>query len=308
MRDEFVMIGRSSVAPVCLITKADCSHVDGSLFVPYDHVNMRLWVPTETMEKFIAWDLEREHGDLGLKSSARKPPLSDLGKSLLLNRDSYPVETLVSDIAARSYQNIGMARARLDLVHEMESVDGLLARKEQLPATIVALFDCGLKAIEAQPADCREIALKALASAARYDDGESVNDLIEQLQGLQIPGIRSGEEIVEASRGWLVDIMVEGPQRLKVYNTNFVYYVEQKYHRGIHRSSVQLEAYSRGSSFANVSAHQPATTARFEPQNIFEEPQDINPFKLARTVTTMPAIEEAPFQPFIVRKGTVAWS
>ncbi|KAJ4987406.1 hypothetical protein SVAN01_07144 [Stagonosporopsis vannaccii] len=296
---------------VCFVCKDSgrmCNecHVDGSLHEPYDHVNIRLWAPPQAMEAFIAWDLEREHGDLGLNSPARKPPLSALGESLIASQKTRPVEALVERIAANSYGNISIARARLDLVHEARSAENLEARREQLPAPIVALFDYGLERILAQPNQQREIALKAIAAAARYDDGEAIEDLLLQMRDFDISGIQSGEEIVEATRGWLVDIMVDGPQRLKVYNKNFLFYVEQRYHRAVHRSSVQVEANSRRSSaFASFAAQ---STARFEPQNVFEEPQDINQYKLKRTVTAMPAIDEAPAQFFVVRQGTVAWT
>ncbi|KAF2627970.1 hypothetical protein BU25DRAFT_298681, partial [Macroventuria anomochaeta] len=214
---------------------------DGSLYEPYDHVNIRIRVPREAMANFVAWDLEREHGDLGLDSSARKPPLSPLGEKLLSNQASRPIQTLVDDVTAYSYENIGIARARLDLVHEMESVDSLQARKDQLPATIVALFDLGLRRIEEQIESQRDIALRAIAAVARYDNGESIEDLLDQLRGPENPTLRSGEEIVEATRGWLVDSMKDGPQRLMVYNTNFMYYVEQRYHRAIHHTSIQIE-------------------------------------------------------------------
>lgn len=287
-----------------------CSHVDGSLYEPYDHVNLRLRIPLQAMEAFVAWDLEREHGDLGLNSSARKPPLSVLGQSLISFQSSRPIQALVERIAADSHENIAIARARLDLVHETESAESLEVRREQLPAPIVALFDCGLEKMLAQPMHQREIATKAIAIAARSSDGEAIEDLLEKLRGdFDISGVRSGEEIVEATRGWLVDIMVDGPQRLKIYNQNFLFYAEQKYHRALHRSSIQIEANSRRhSAFADFSARRLESTARFEPQNVFDEPQDINQHKLKRTVTAMPAIEEVPFQTFIVRKGTVAWS
>lgn len=257
------------------------------------------------MEMFVAWDLEREHGDLGLHSSARKPPLSKLGKGLISTKDTRPIRSVLEYVVDNSYDNIAIARARLDLIHEMESVEDLDARAEQLPATIVALFDSGLRAILAQPENQREMAMVAFNLAARYDEGEAIRVLLDRLRDLRISGIQSGEEIVEATRGWLVDTMTDGPQCLKIYNKNFLFYVDQKYHRAIHRSSIQIEAGSRRNSAFTTST---ISTARFEPQNIFEEPQDINPFKLSRTVTAMPAIEEAPAQPFLVRKGTVAWS
>ncbi|KAF9699633.1 hypothetical protein EKO04_002407 [Ascochyta lentis] len=274
----------------------DSCNVEGSLYEPYDHVSIRIWVPYEAMAKFVAWDLEREHGDLGLNSSARKPPLSLLGETLLSNQATKPIHTLVDDITAYSYENIGIARARLDLVHDMESLDSLQARKDQLPATIVALYDLGLRGIEQQSQSQRDLALKAIAAVARHDNGELVGDLLNQLRKPEHPELRSGEEIVEATRGWLVDFLKDGPQRLMVYNTNFMYYVEQRYHRAIHRTSIQIESDSR------------RTTGRSEPQDDFKEPTRGPLAKPTRAVTYMPAIEEAPAHPFIVRKGTLAWN
>jgi hypothetical protein len=283
----------------------------GTLYEPYDHVNFRIRVPSLAMSTYVAWDLEREHGDLGLGSSAKKPPLSYLGENLLAHQDPKFVQTLVDDITAFSYENIGIARARLDLVHEAESVESLQARKDQLPPTIVALFDYGLKFIEAQPEIQREIALKAIAMAAKSGEGTTIEELRGILEMLGLPRLRSGEEIVEATRGWLVDSLRDGPQRLKIYNTNFTFYVEQRYHRAIHRSSLQIESKRRRSTaWTDLDAQQSASTARFEPQNVFGGPKKVNSFKLGRasTTATMPAIEEAPMYPFIVRKGTLAWN
>ena len=39
---------------------------------PYEHVNLSMSIPSDTLAEFIAWDLEREHGDLGLHSPVNK--------------------------------------------------------------------------------------------------------------------------------------------------------------------------------------------------------------------------------------------
>lgn len=259
------------------------------------------------MVDFIAWDLEREHGDLGLQSSAMKPPLSQLGKSLLLNQGTRPIQTIIDDIKERSDGNIGIARARLDLIHDMESLDDLESKKDSLPATVTALFDYGLRQIEALPARERDIALKSMAAAGRSLFGSSIPDLRVTLEMLGNPGIRSGEEFVEAARGWLVVSTKEDPQRLQVFNTNFLYYVQQRYHQGLHRSSTQIDSHYRQRN-ALLEAEATGYPARFEPQNTSETPARVTPYKLARTVTAMPAIEEAPVFQSIVRKGTVAWT
>lgn len=259
------------------------------------------------MAKFVAWDLEREHGDLGLGSSASKPPLSTLGESLISNQDARPIRKYVDDIVEFSYGNIGIAKARLDLVHEMESLEGLETKRDQLAAPVVALFDLGMKQIEAQPAQQRDVALKAIAAAARTDDGIPIPELRQLLKMLCGTDPRSGEELLEATRGWLVDIQGD-PLRLQVYNVNFLYYVEQRYHRAIHRSSLQIKSSVRHKrAMFNLHGPDAPDAARFEPQNVFGPPGRVTTSKIARTATAMASIQEAPAQAFIVRKGTRAW-
>lgn len=266
-------------------------------------------VSEERLANFIAWDLEREHGDLGLHSSARKPPLSRLGEQLLLKHASRPIQTVIDDIVEWSYNNISIAKARLDLVHEMESLESLDAKKDQLPTTVTALFDFGLQQIEALPARQCDMALKSIAAAGRDVDGSEIPSLRSLLEFLGVQGVRSGEEIVEAARGWLHVSSVGDPPSLLVYNMNFLYYVQQRYHQGLHRSSVQINSHmqQRRGALHDADFDDRPNAVRFEPQNVSETPAKVTAYKLTRTVTAMPAIEEAPAQPFLIRKGTIAW-
>lgn len=266
-------------------------------------------VSDERLSNFIAWDLEREHGDLELLSSARKPPLSCLGEQLLLNRTGRPIQTIIDDIVERSYNNIGIAKARLDLIHEMESLESLDAKKNQLPSTVTALFDFGLQQIESQPARQCDVALKSIAAAGRSIDGFQIPGLRALLKFLNIAEVRSGEEIVEAARGWLHVSSKGDPQSLLVYNMNFMYYVQQRYHRGLHRSSIQIDSHEkqRRGDLHDADIDDRPNAVRFEPQSVPGTPTKVTGYKLSRTVTAMPAIEEAPAQRFLVRKGTIAW-
>jgi hypothetical protein len=267
------------------------SHDDTELYYPLDHVNIRISIPEPVMKSFIAWSLEREHGDLGLGSSARKPPLSRLGKSLSLDTVSKSVQKHADDVFEFSYGHIGIAKARLDVLHEMESLDKLETRKDQLPSRIVALFDAGLKRINAQDASQRKLALHALAAAAKFDDGLPVRDLREQAKTLASIETRSGEEIVEATQGFLMTITEKAVQNLTVFNQNLLYYVEQRYHTDLHRASVQLKA----------------PRARWEPQNIPETPMKVTPGNIGRSVTGLPMISEAPPPRMIIKRGTRVW-
>ncbi|KAF2036011.1 hypothetical protein EK21DRAFT_53216, partial [Setomelanomma holmii] len=262
------------------------------LYEHYDHVNIRLSVPDYAMKKFIAWSLEREHGDLGLGSAARKPPPSPLGRSLTTGTATRSIEKHADDILEFSYGHIGIAKARLDMLHEMESLEKLEMRRDQLPANIIMIFDGGLRRIEAQYISHRDIALAAMAASAEFDDGISIPDLRAKLEDLGLIAIRSGEEILEPTRGFLVATIRDNPQRLTVFNQNLIYYVEQKYRRAIHRASIQLNA----------------PKARFEPQNIAEAPTAVTPHKISRSVTGLPQVPEHTHQAYIIRKGTRAWA
>lgn len=261
-----------------------------NLVEPYDHVNVPIAVPETSMKKFIAWDLEREHGDLGLGSSSDKPPLSPLGVSL---KSGNSVEKHANGVFDDAGGNIGLARARLDLIHRADSLDSIETRRDQLPPNIVDLFDSGLKSIEQQPPGSRDIALGAIARAASHIGGVRIPELRDELLGLGIEETRSGEDVLEAAKGWLLATTKDNPQRLAVYHQSFYLYIAERYNQAIHRASIQLE--------------QPRV--RFEPQNVSEEPAEITPRRLARS-TTMQVIKEdssQPFQPFLMRKGTRAW-
>ena len=273
---------------------------------PYEHVNLSMSIPSDTLAEFIAWDLEREHGDLGLHSPVNKPPLSRLGNSLLLNQDVRPIRNIVDDIVELSYFNVGIAKARLDLIHDMESLEGLDAKKDQLPTTVTALFDYGLQRIETLPERQRAIAFKSIAAAGHSMSGIEIPELRHLLEFLGISGVRSGEDVVEAAGGWLVPSAEGDPLSLQVYHSNFLYYVKQRYNQGLHRSSIEIEPHIyRKRAIFNANS---TGLTRFEPQHVSETPTEITPYKLARTVTAMPAIDEAPTQPFVIRKGTVAWT
>lgn len=261
------------------------------------------------MKRFVAWSLEREHGDLKLESSARKPPLSALGRSLRENHTTNEAQALVDRIVDVAFGNIALAKARLDLVNEAESIQSVEARRDQLPANIIAMFDAGLRRIEAQPPNQRDLGLKAIAAAGRDDTGVSVPLMQRLLHNSISVNTRSGEDIVEAANGFLIATTRHNPQKLVVYNMSFYYYVVQRYNVGIHRASSQLieDNIRRKTSSYDTTSPLSEPKVRFEPLTISEEPTEITPYKLSRTTTALDPIEEAPSQAFILRKGTRAW-
>jgi hypothetical protein len=85
------------------------------------------------------------------------------------------------DVLESLYGHIGMAEARLDLLHSMKSLESHELRKDQLPANIVTLFGAGLKHVETKQASRQELTLRALDISAGSEDGVTIPDLRSQL-------------------------------------------------------------------------------------------------------------------------------
>jgi len=265
-----------------MYTESDVRHEDTELLEPYDHVTINIMTPEVAMRNYVAWDLEREHGDLGLGSSARKPPLSPLGQILTSRTASKSVQKYMEEVIDAAGGNISMAKARLDLIHTMETLDDLEARRDQLPANIVTMFDSSLKRIETQPDNQHEMALKAIAAAATDIRGEEVPIIREILHKLDI---RSGEDILEATRGFLLSTPTDTESlRLAAFHPSFFRYITERYHQAIHRASQQI--------------HIPKPS--FHRQEL-GPPNPITPYTLSRSITQ-------PLQPFIIRKDTRDWT
>lgn len=188
--------------------------------------------------------------------------------------------------------NIGLAKARLDLIHEVESTQDVEARRDQLPANIVAMFDAGIKRIEAQDDGMRDLGLKAIAAAGRDFHGVSIPSMQRLLHQSISVETRSGEDILAAANGFLFATLRDNPQKLQLYHTTFYYYAVQRYNVGLFRADSQLTADARrkGYDFNGVNL---VPKARFEPLTVSEEPTEITSYKLSRTVTALEPIEEA---------------
>jgi hypothetical protein len=287
----------------------DCGNNKG-LKEPYDFVNIRIGqIPNDEMSKYITWSLEREHGDLKLGSSAEKPPRSILGLSVLADSTLNTAGALVDRILDLALGNIGLAKARVDLVHEMESISDMEARRDQLPANILGMFDAGMRKLEQRPQPEKDLGLKAIAASARDDAGVPIPLMQRWLHQSVSEETRSGEDILEATNGFLFASTRDSIQRIEVYHTSFYYYIEKRHNLNIFDADRQLRADNvrRISSFRETPT---STTSqvRFEPRDVTDEPAEITRYKLQRTITAMDPIEEGPAHLFILRKGTRAWN
>lgn len=282
------------------------------LHEPYEYVNLRVSAPDHAMKAFIAWDLEREHGDLGLGSTARKPPLSSLGLSIRKNKNPNTARDIADKILGLALGHVGFAKARLDLVHEAHSVEDVFRLRYQLPSNIVSMLDAGMEAIIAQKWDRRELSLMAIAASARNRDltGLPVPQMQELIHQTTMIETRSGEDMIEAARGFLSASLSGDPQELFAFHETFLFYVVERYCESLHYASLALAkpiSHRKPSSYHEIPADQD-TKVRFEPQTVSEEPAAITQYRLKRTVTTMETVTEVPSVPYVIRKGTRAWN
>lgn len=144
---------------------------------PFDHVEIKVDLNTRSVGRFIDWDLEAEHGDLGLGNNDGeddddpdgKPPKSAFGRQLSDPQNLEALDTLREQLRYHAQGNVSIARLRLDNVHQAQSIDAITsAWADTLPANIVAFFDAGIRRIEDQPPARRDLGLKAIAAVAHY--------------------------------------------------------------------------------------------------------------------------------------------
>ncbi|KAF2636217.1 hypothetical protein P280DRAFT_510725 [Massarina eburnea CBS 473.64] len=202
----------------------------------YDHVNYTLSIPDEDMEAYLAWSLEREHGNLKLNSSVtRMPPHSSLGLSIRKDKDPEIAKAIIDEIRGLSSGHIATAKARLELVHGARSIEEVFQNRYLLPANILSMFDAAINAIEHQDPMNRSLGLKAIAAVGRDPDGIEVTSLQKLLNQPDRTKVSSSEEILRATRGLLMASVHFGPPSFHMFSTTFDNYVFDRHGGNLRR-------------------------------------------------------------------------
>lgn len=168
------------------------------------------------MKEFICWNLENEHGDLGLGSSSEKSgiPLSKLGLELRERESSNTTRAIVDKIEQNAEGNVAMARLRLDILHGLQDVDSIEERTGITPSDVTAIFNLAFNSTQhaAIPPPQRKLALKAMAIVSQVDyytgvSFETIHQVIklsESRPGVSDPGNgHSEDEVALATKGLL---------------------------------------------------------------------------------------------------------
>ncbi|KAK2015913.1 hypothetical protein LZ32DRAFT_645407 [Colletotrichum eremochloae] len=244
---------------------------------PFDYIEVNMCY-NNLFQGFIDWDLEREHGDLGLNTCSDKqnlPPPSDLGRVLTEAQNQKDLYDLRRRIYDHAEDNVTLARFRLDNIHQIQSIDAVRAPvADVLPANIVNFFNEGMRHIDDQPEEQRELGLKVIAAVTNFGFEPSLgNELVDvilqnsvkaqarqQTNGTQLESLTSTTAVAEggaeatksyssqqrlkemlyATRGFVV-IEPEVEYPMKAYCETFYTYVTENYEKSLMWARENLE-------------------------------------------------------------------
>lgn len=211
------------------------------LVEPYAHIELNIGNVGDPLQKFILWELQKEHGDLGfgLESNMEWPPLSRLGKTLV--SDHKEIANVSEEILNRAQGNLTMAKLRLEGLREAHNTEDLFATKDRLPPTIVAFFDSLVAQITKSSKSEDVLGLMALKIISQTADvmGIGTSEFKIQIQE-SIPHEQSADNLalmraLHATRGLLsLDIKFHEEDSIlvvKAYHSDFHIYLVEAYNR-----------------------------------------------------------------------------
>jgi hypothetical protein len=245
------------------------------------------------MQEFVAWDLEKEHGDLGLSVlNLNKPPMSKLGVALCEDRTGATISGILREIVNTATGNVSIAKLGLDLVHSAQSMESIESTPDRLPGNLVALFDEGIKHIEQQPQSQQDLGFRAIAAAAHNLDGVPLIHLERLLRDttpvhnqLNMPP-RSLEDVLRAAKGFLF-LRHSEDYDVTLYHPIFPSYVTEEYNQSLVWAISQLRTSKISRSVTQIDSKKgnDERSTQFEDQlrDItktikFEEPRKSNSF------------------------------
>jgi Heterokaryon incompatibility protein (HET) len=215
---------------------------------PYSHMSSHIGqIPNEYMEKFILWDMWREHEDVGFAvQETGVPPLSPEENPPRTPSTDATLGKIISFVSKYAHSNITIAKIRLEEIHNGRSSEDLDNVRDRLPHSLVALFDAGIQRIERQPKAQRDLALLAIAAAAEKDTGVSLTSLEECIRDAmsRSPHVvnappHSLEDILRAANGFLAMQRCDSKD-VAIFNPAFLLYVKENYNDSLYWARRQL--------------------------------------------------------------------
>lgn len=217
------------------------------------------------MKGYIAWDLEREHGDLGLGTlNVRKPPLSSFGIAFRKTKPGAAGHGWVQEVFESVNGSVVQAKLVLDRIHSSTSPNSVDLNADRLPMNIQALFNEALSQIQEQPASQRDLALKSIAAVGKTEDMDfgiplsRLASLLKERPSTSMPTRippRSAEDILNAARGYLRLMAPRfdgGEYTIAAFNKLFYMYALNDYNDELIMANSQLRTSNIPRSFTRA--------------------------------------------------------
>lgn len=190
-----------------------------------------------SLGEYINWNMENEHGDLGLTNFGKSQvPLSKL--AFQLRAQVGKARSIVNRVMADADDNVAMARLRLDIIHGLNDLDSIEAQMETPPPDVIALLDLAFNTTQhySMPLEQRTLALIAMTVVSQFPyRGVSFEILcmILQLSEVHEKGsagaVHTEDEVALSTNGLLVFSMDGGEARpLLAYNQAFHTYLREE--------------------------------------------------------------------------------
>lgn len=236
-----------------------------------------------SMKSFIAWDLEREHGELGLGSDAHKPPLSSFGIAFRKAKTGIAGRKWVQEIYESVNGSVVQTKLALDRIHSAPSPDAITFSPNRIPANVQALLHAAIKDIEKQPTSQRDLALKSIAAVGKQGE-EDVGITLSRLAGLlkgrphisSKAGVppRSAEDIFASTKGYL-RLMPPGYDEVEyaivAFNRVLFRYANEDYNDALVMANSQLRTSNIPRSFTRTLESSNATAVEPSWQDVVGE-------------------------------------
>ncbi|KAF2703362.1 hypothetical protein K504DRAFT_418304 [Pleomassaria siparia CBS 279.74] len=208
-------------------------------------------IPKPSLRSYVAWDLEREHGDLGLGTLENRlePPLSLFGMAFRKAKPNGMGNEWIEDILNYTGTSIMQVKLALDRIHNSPSPDLVDLHPERLPANVQAIFNAGVNAITQQANNQANLALKSIAVVGKTGEvfeGKPIVELAASLKERRHPSssnhlpLRSTEDVLHASRGYLKLLQVHNQTHVIVFNRLFYLFIFDEYNEELIMAYSQL--------------------------------------------------------------------
>ena len=235
-------------------------------------------IDDNTMREYIEWDLEREHGDIGLRTLKNYPgpPLSSFGIAVRKAKPNTIGRDWINEVVNYVGRSVVQAKLALDRIHDSMSVSAADLHPKRIPANVQAIFNAAIANIEQRSSTKREVAFESIAVVGKDGKkftGVALSRLAELITERHYRSAstrlspRSVEDILDAANGYLR--LVPHSSKEKAFNVAafselFYLFARDEYNEELVMAKSQIGGLTRfrSPSLSSISAFKPPPIRR----------------------------------------------